>query len=105
MRAITLGACLAFSIGSAQAHSIYTGLKDRAGVSCCDNRDCRPVATCVLSDKHEGMVLDGDCVSIPWDKVLDTPAPDGGTHACWNNVLQDGKLKHLSRCVLLGGAA
>jgi hypothetical protein len=103
MRAIILGTCLSLSIESTQAHDIYTGLKDRDGVSCCDYRDCRPVDTCILLNKHEGMVLDGDCVPIPWDKVLDTPAPDGGTHACWYNISRDGNLKRVIRCVLRGG--
>ena len=62
----------------AGAHSWYTGLRNRSGISCCEDRDCRPVGLCVLPGKREGVEIEGVCRPIPWDKVLDLPSPDGG---------------------------
>ena len=41
----------------AQAHSWYTGLHNRGGISCCEDRDCHPVGLCVLPDKREGLLI------------------------------------------------
>src|SRR3954465_14187641 len=52
----------------AGAHSWYTGLRNRSGISCCEDQDCRPVGLCVLPDKRQGLVIEGACRPIPRDK-------------------------------------
>ena len=83
----------------AGAHGWYTGLRNRYGISCCEDRDCRPVGLCVLPDKRQGVVIEGACRPIPRDKVLDLPSPDGGAHACWQGFGQPPAI----RCVVLPG--
>ena len=88
------------SIAPASAHGWYTGLRDGKGVSCCDNHDCHPVGVCVLPDRKEGLVIQGACQPIPWDKVLKIASPDGGAHACWYFI--NGRPS--VQCVILPGA-
>ena len=88
------------SAAPASAHGWYTGLRDGIGRSCCDDRDCRPVGLCVLPDRREGLLIEGACRPIPWDKVLGVASPDGGAHACWY-----GRGRRLTvLCVILPGA-
>ena len=58
----------------AQAHSWYTGLRNRNGISCCEDRT-DPVGLCVLPDRREGLLIEGAAGRSPWDKVLDLPRP------------------------------
>ena len=83
----------------AGAHSWYTGLRNRSGISCCEDQDCHPVGLCVLPDRKQGLVIEGVCRPIPRDKVLDLPSPDGGAHACWQRFGQPPAI----RCVILPG--
>src|SRR5262245_46735141 len=85
----------------AWAHSWYTGLRNRSGVDCCGDWDCRPVGLCVLPDRKEGLVIQGICRPIPWDKVLPLPSPDGSAHACWEPFGRPPPV----RCVILPGEA
>jgi hypothetical protein len=87
------------SAAPARAHDWYTGLSDAAGRSCCSDRDCRPVGLCALPDRREGLLIEGACRPVPWDKVLGVASPDGGAHACWNR--RDGRPNVL--CVILPG--
>jgi hypothetical protein len=89
------------SAAPARAHDWYAGLRDAAGRSCCSERDCRPVGLCVLPDRREGLLIEGWCRPMPWDKVLGVASPDGGAHACWDR--RAGRLEVL--CVVLPGAA
>lgn len=84
----------------ASAHGWYTDLRDGKGKSCCNDRDCRPVNQCVLPDRKEGLLIEGVCGPIPWDKVLGVVSPDGGAHACWNHL--NGRANVL--CVVLPGS-
>ena len=59
----------------ARAHGWYTGLRNRSGISCCEDKDCRPVRLCVLPDRKEGLLIEGVCRPIPWDKVLNVASP------------------------------
>jgi hypothetical protein len=83
----------------ARAHSWYSDLHNRNGISCCENQDCSPVELCVLPDRREGLLIDSVCRPIPWDKVLDLPSPDGGAHACWQHFGNPPPI----RCVILPG--
>jgi hypothetical protein len=90
---------LALAAPAAEAHGWYFGLHDAAGRSCCNDQDCRPVGLCVLPDRKEGLLIEGACRPIPWDKVLGVVSPDGGAHACWNHVTIQPNLL----CVILPG--
>ena len=83
----------------AWAHGWYTGLRNRSGISCCEDKDCRPVELCVLPDRKEGLLIEGVCRPIPWDKVLNVASPDGGAHACWQPFGHPPPV----RCVILPG--
>ena len=61
--------------------------------------DCHPVRLCVLPDRKEGLLIEGICRSIPWDKVLNVASPDGGAHACWQSFGHPPAV----RCVILPG--
>lgn len=81
------------------AHSWYQGLEDREGRACCDEQDCRPVRTCQRHDDKLGLLLDGHCIAIPWNRVLDIASPDDRAHACWVRLLL---VPHpVVRCVIL----
>ena len=83
----------------AWAHGWYTGLRNRNGISCCEAKDCHPVELCVMPDRREGLLIEGVCRSIPWDKVLNVVSPDGGAHACWQPFGHPPPV----RCVILPG--
>lgn len=78
----------------AQAHDIYTGLKNERGQDCCHNIHCRPVGACILPDHHEGVMIGELCTPIPEGALVKEPSPDGNSHAC----IVGGQL----RCVWLG---
>jgi hypothetical protein len=85
----------------AAAHQFawYDGLRDGLGRSCCDNRDCKPVEMCSADGIGEGILINGACTQVPYDKVLPLAAPDGNAHACW--YMSGGK--PYFRCVILPG--
>jgi hypothetical protein len=83
----------------AWAHGWYTGLRNRNGISCCGDKDCHPVELCVLPERKEGLLIEGACRPIPWDKVLNIASPDGGAHACWQHFGS----RPAVRCVILPG--
>ena len=56
---------------------------------------------CVLPDREEGLLIEGACRPVPWDKVLGVASPDGGAHACWDR--RGGRPNVL--CVILPGEA
>jgi hypothetical protein len=89
----------------AQAHDWYTGLMNRQGVSCCNDRDCHPVDSCRLSSGAEGIHVLGMCRPIPWDLVLSVPSPDGRHHACWWTFNGPYGPEPRFRCIILAGGA
>ena len=103
MRAIWLMLGMTVMSAPAVAHSWYQGLLDREGRACCDQQDCRPVRACRTHDDAPGLSLDGQCIAIPWSRVLDTASPDERAHACWVRLLL---VPHpVIRCVILPGGA
>ena len=86
----------------AGAHEWYSRLRSPAGVSCCNEQDCRPV-TCRLDPKteREEIKANGMWYAVEHDKVLPLSSPDGGAHACWGNP--QGKPTFL--CIILPGMA
>jgi hypothetical protein len=97
---------MCFGAGMAQAHDWYEGLRDRAGQSCCNGRDCRPVGLCVDQGQHEGLLIDGTCYPIPASKVLPLSSPDGSAHACYIEVPSlHGRKVPFFHCVILPGSS
>lgn len=70
--------------GSAGAHDIYMDwrMPDAPNVSCCHNRDCRPVRAVSDMDGNWTAIVDGQLIPIPRAKVLTIPNPDGRSHWC-----------------------
>ena len=89
------------SAAPTRAHDWYSGLRDAQGRSCCSDQDCRPVDLCVLPDRKEGLLIEGTCRPMPWDKVLGVASPDGAAHAYWTYLNGRPDL----RCVVLPGEA
>jgi hypothetical protein len=51
-----------------QAHDIYTGLTNRNGRSCCNDRDCRPAPYRVTPAGVE-MLVDDKWIAVPDDTI------------------------------------
>ncbi len=71
---------------SSQAHDIYTGVKDRNGVSCCDERDCKP-APYRMTPAGVEMLVDGRWMVVPDDTIqyhvlLGDAGDTAGGHWC-----------------------
>lgn len=98
-------ATLLISLSVAHGHDWYTDLRNNDGTACCNDRDCRPVDVCRLSDGREGIDVLGACRPIPWDLVLPVPSPDGQHHACWWVVNGPYGPEPRFRCVILAGGA
>jgi hypothetical protein len=52
----------------AASHEIYTGLKNKQGVACCDGTDCRPARYRVKGGSVQ-MQVEGSWYPIPNDRV------------------------------------
>jgi hypothetical protein len=86
----------------ASAHEWYTGLRSPSGVTCCNERDCRPVASRVNPrTKREEIWANGAWYLVEYDKVLPFSSPDGGYHACWAYPVG----RPVFRCIILPGMA
>jgi hypothetical protein len=86
----------------AVAHEWYTGLRSPDGMSCCNERDCRPVAYRINRDTgREEIQANGAWYPVEYDKVLPFSSPDGGYHACWSNAAGRPDF----RCIMLPGMA
>jgi hypothetical protein len=71
----------------AESHEWYAGLRSPSGMPCCNERDCRPVASRVNHDTgREEILANGAWYPVEYGKVLSFPSPDGGYHACWANA-------------------
>jgi hypothetical protein len=77
--------------GRASAHDIYTDWKQDNGASCCNERhehdghvtgDCRRVKARALGNGLWSVMVDGQEVIVPPDKVLKIPSPDMSSHWC-----------------------
>src|SRR3954453_22193002 len=65
---LLVAATLPFGTGSAAAAGWDTGLVSPSGESCCNDRDCHPVGQCVRNDGKEGLLIEGECLTIPEGK-------------------------------------
>jgi hypothetical protein len=72
---------LALLVAEAQAHDIYTGLRQPyTGASCCSNDDCAPAKEDVILQPNGSYTLPARGVTVQKSKVL--PSPDGRYHIC-----------------------
>ena len=102
--------CLAVSNAAAQGghhgeghstyHSWYEGLIDYQGISCCNDRDCRPTEHRALADGTIEVMVDGNWMTVPPETILQKSAPDLGSHVCATPSLPWQRPKIL--CVVLG---
>jgi hypothetical protein len=70
----------------AEAHDIYLQLADPAGVSCCNDHDCRPAPYRVTATGVQ-MSIDGDWIDVPDETIQYRALPGdngetGGGHWC-----------------------
>jgi hypothetical protein len=72
----------------AEAHDIYSPLKDRLGNSCCNEQDCRP-APYRVTPAGVRMLVNGNWIAVPDDTIQYRTIPGdtgetGGGHWCGN---------------------
>jgi hypothetical protein len=78
---IIASAFVAVLVPRAQAHDIYTGLRQpHTGASCCSNDDCAPAKEDVILQPNGSDTLPARGVTVQQSKVL--PSPDGRYHIC-----------------------
>ena len=91
-----------------QAHDIYSQLKDKAGASCCDNRDCR-LAPYQFTASGLQMFVDKRWIEVPSDKIQYVTVPGdtgetGGGHWCGFADQPNGmdpEALYITRCAIL----
>jgi hypothetical protein len=72
-------------VDHAEHHDWYkTLVSPQSGVSCCNDKDCRPTRAFIGDDGAWRALLNGQWISVPREKVLNTKAPDGNSHICAN---------------------
>jgi hypothetical protein len=77
----------------------YSKLKRNDGQgSCCSLMDCRPTQSRMVGDHYE-VKVDGAWTPVPYDKINNVVAPDGGAHVCAPR--QVGSNKGVLFCVIL----
>ena len=77
----------------------YSKLKRNDGQgSCCNLMDCRPTQSRMVGDHYE-VKVDGVWTPVPYDKINNAVAPDGGAHVCAPR--QVGPNKGVIFCVIL----
>ena len=91
-----------------QAHDLYSHLKDAAGGSCCDDRDCRPAPYRFIADNLQ-MFVDGRWIDVPMTQVQyrallgDSGTTDGG-HWCGSTYEPDASglnRLYITKCAVL----
>ena len=59
----------------------YSQLRRNDGGSCCNLMDCRPTQSRIVGDHYE-VKVDGVWTPVPYNKINNVVAPDGGAHVC-----------------------
>ena len=109
---ITLLAISVFLCVSAAAQEGYYGVghdkwhqgfystlrRNDGGGSCCNLMDCRPTQSRIVGDHYE-VKVDGVWTPVPYDKINNVVAPDGGALVCAPRQL--GQNKGVIFCVIL----
>jgi hypothetical protein len=98
-----------FSLGfplPAEAHDIYTHLKDSWGNSCCNDEDCRP-APYRVTPMGVQMLVDGERVEVPgytiqYRALSGDAGRTGGGHWCGRSYQKvDNSVFHVTQCAVL----
>jgi hypothetical protein len=91
-------------------HSWYQGLRSPEGESCCNAKDCRPVASRFVQGSAAGAILEiqigSRWIPVPKDRILPLSSPDGGVHACYSDpapFMTETTPGLVIRCVVTGG--
>jgi hypothetical protein len=89
-----------YGVGHDKWHQgFYSKLKRNDGQgSCCNLMDCRPTQSRMVGDHYE-VKVDGAWTPVPYDKINNVVAPDGGAHVCAPR--QVGQNKGVLFCVIL----
>jgi hypothetical protein len=89
-----------YGVGHDKWHrGFYSTLKRNDGRgSCCNLMDCRPTQSRMVGDHYE-VKVDGAWTPVPYDKINNVIAPDGGAHVCAPR--QVGPNKGVIFCVIL----
>ena len=89
-----------YGVGHDKWHQgFYSTLKRNDGQgSCCNLMDCRPTQSRIVGDHYE-VKVDGVWTPVPYDKINNVVAPDGGAHVCAPR--QVGPNKGVIFCVIL----
>src|SRR5262249_13659074 len=72
-----------YGVGHDKWHQgFYSKLKRNDGQGpCCNLMDCRPTQSRMVGDHYE-VKVDGVWTPVPYDKINNAVAPDGGAHVC-----------------------
>ena len=90
------------------AHDIYSHLRDEAGGSCCEDRDCQPVPYRFIASGVQ-MFVDKRWIDVPSDRIQYRALPGdtgetGGGHWCGSTYEPDfsnlGTL-YMTKCAIL----
>jgi len=89
-----------YGVGHDKWHrDFYSKLKRNDGRGpCCSLMDCRPTQSRMVGDHYE-VKVDGAWMPVPYDKINNEVAPDGGAHVCAPK--QVGQNKGVVFCVIL----
>jgi hypothetical protein len=89
-----------YGVGHDKWHQgFYSTLKrNDGGGSCCNLMDCRPTQSRIVGDHYE-VKVDGAWTPVPYDKINNVIAPDGGAHVCAPR--QVGPNRGVLFCVIL----
>jgi hypothetical protein len=89
-----------YGVGHDKWHQgFYSKLKRNDGQgSCCNLMDCRPTQSRMVGDRYE-VKVDGAWTPVPYNKINNVVAPDGGAHVCAPR--QVGQNKGVIFCVIL----
>jgi len=86
-------------------------LRSPEGESCCNERDCRPVDGRFVPGGADGswsleIRIGERWVTVPKDRILPQPSPDGAVHACYSDpasFMTETNPGLVIRCVVVGG--
>jgi hypothetical protein len=90
----------------AEAHDIYSQLRDTRGASCCDERDCRPAPYRVTPTGVQ-MYVEGDWLEVPDGTIQyrSLPGDTGETRGGhWCGTVREGggdRVRYLTHCAVL----
>src|SRR5262249_37913745 len=70
-----------YGAGHDKCQGFYSQLRRNDGGSCCNLMDCRPTQSRIVGDHYE-VKVDGVWTPVPYGKINNVVAPDGGAHVC-----------------------